>query len=474
MSVILDRLIKNGTVVTASELFQANIYIHRGKIAAVSQEELDIPVQEVTDAAGKLVLPGFIDTHVHSRDGKNGAHYKEDFLHSSMSGAASGITTIYEMPNSNPAVYNVENLNSLIACITPKAYTDFAVWGLCLGDLNIKDLRPLAEAGVVGFKFFWGYAIDAKTYQLVYKYEKNRKDIIPPLDMGQIYEMFQAVAATGKQVAVHAEEFNIIKRLTERVRARGDKSYAAMLESRPAFSETIVMEEAIQLAKELGTHVHILHLAAGDGVALIREAQEKGIPVTGETCPHYLALTDQDAEPLGAMIKGFPPVRTQADQEQLWEGLRTGTLSLVCSDHAPHALEEKQKDIWEAPAGMATIETMPMIMLDAVNRGKITIQDLVRVMSEGPAKLYGTYPRKGCIHVGADADLVLVDLEEKYIFHQERMHSRTKLSPYDGWAFQGKVKETILRGRTIAKDGEITGAPGGQFVKACSHMRNGE
>ena len=473
MSVILDRLIKNGTIVTASEVYQANIYIHQGKIAAISQGEPGVPVREETDAAGKLILPGFIDTHVHSRDGKNGAHYKEDFSHSSMSGAVSGITTIYEMPNSNPAVYNVENLNSLIACIGPKAYTDFGVWGLCLGDLNIRDLQPLAEAGVVGFKFFWGYAIDAKTYQLIYNYKKGQKNVIPPLDMGQIYEMFQTVAATGKQVALHAEEFNIIRRLTEKIQSRGDKSYAAMLESRPVFSETIVIEEAIRLAKELGTHVHILHLAAGDGVELIRGAQEKGIPVTAETCPHYLALTDQDAEKLGSLIKGYPPVRTRADQEQLWEGLRAGTLSLVCSDHAPHSLEEKQKDLWEAPAGMATIETMPMIMLDAVNRGKITIQDLVRVMSEEPARLYGTYPQKGCVHVGADADLVLVDLDEEYTFHQEQMHSRTKLSPYDGWSFQGRVKETILRGRTIARNGEIVGAPGGQFVKARSHMENG-
>lgn len=460
------RLIKNGTIVTATKTYRANLYIRQGKIAAISEDELDVAVENVVDAAGKLILPGFIDTHVHSRDGKNGAHYKEDFRHSSASGAVSGVTTIYEMPNSNPAVYNVENLNSLVECITPKAYTDFGVWGLCLGDLNIQELKPLAEAGVVGFKFFWGYAIDAKTYQLIYNYKDGETGVIPPLDLGQIYDMFAMVASTGKMVAIHAEDFEIIKRLTEKVQKRGATDYAAMLESRPVVSETIVIQEAIQLAEALGVHVHILHLAAGAGVDLIREAQKKGIPVTGETCPHYLALTDQDAGKLGAMIKGYPPVRTQADQDQLWEGLREGTLSLVCSDHAPHSPEEKQKSLWEAPAGMATIETMSMIMLDAVSKGKISMQDLVRIMSEEPAKLFGTYPQKGCIEVGADADLILVDPEEEYTFHQENLHSRTKLSPFDGWTFKGRVKETILRGQTVAKNGEVIGEPTGRFVKA--------
>ena len=460
------RLIKNGTIVTSSKRYRANLYIREGKIAAISENELDLPVCDVVDAEGKLVLPGLIDTHVHSRDGKNGAHYKEDFLHSSMSGAVSGITTIYEMPNSNPAVYNVENLNSLVECITPKAYTDFGVWGLCLGDLNRAELRSLADAGVVGFKFFWGYAIDSKTYQLIYNYKEGEEGVIPPLDLGQIYDMFDTVASTGKMVAIHAEDFDIIKRLTERVQKRGDTNYAAMLESRPVISETIVIQEALELAKALGVHVHILHLAAGAGVDLIRDAQAKGIPLTGETCPHYLALTDQDAEKLGAMIKGYPPVRTQADQDKLWEGLRDGTLSFVCSDHAPHSKEEKQKSLWEAPAGMATIETMPMVMLDAVSKGKITMEDLVRVLSEEPAKMFGTYPQKGCIEVGADADLVLVDPEEEYVFHQENLHSRTKLSPFDCRHFKGRVKETILRGQTIAKNGEIVGEPGGRFVKA--------
>lgn len=460
-----DHIIKNGTLITPTESYEANIYIKDGVIAAVSKENLGDDAHEITDAAGKFVLPGFIDTHVHSRDGSKGAHHKEDFAHSSASGAASGVTTIYEMPNCNPAVYNVEKLNDLIQTITPKAYVDFGVWGLCLGDLNNADLMPLAEAGVVGFKYFWGYAIDSESYQLIYNYQEGMKNVIPPFDLGQIYQIFREVEKTGKMVAIHAENFDIIKLLTAEVKASGDTSYDAMLRARPDFSETTIIETAISLSRELGTHLHILHLAAGDGVDLIRNAQDEGLNVTGETCPHYLALTDKDADRLGALIKGYPPVRTQYDQDKLWEGLLDGTLSFVCSDHAPHTPEEKRKSLWEAPAGMATIETMPLVMINFVNEGRLSINELVDVLSEQPARMFGTYPMKGSLEVGTDADIVIVDMDKEYTFSQESMHSRTKLSPYDGKQMVGKPVKTILRGKTIAVEGEIVGEPSGKFIR---------
>lgn len=460
-----DHVIKNGTVVTPHESQRANIYIKDQKIAAITAEELPGDALEVTDATGKYILPGFIDTHSHSRDGRNGAHHKEDFFHSSMAGAVGGVTTIYEMPNCIPAVYNVDMLHDLVEVITPKAHVDFGVWGLCLGDLNNDEIAKLAEAGVVGFKFFWGYAIDSKTYSLIYNYKEGMENVIAPLDVGQIYKIFREVAKTGKMVGIHAENFDIIKLLTDEVKASGDTSYAAMLRARPSMTETTIIETAIALSKELGTHVHILHLAAGDGVDLIREGQKKGIHITGETCPHYLALTDADAERCGAMIKGYPPVRTQYDQDKLWEGLNDGTLSFVCSDHAPHTKEEKMQSLWDAPAGMATMETMGMVMLDAVNKGKTTLNKLAELLSEAPAKMFGTYPMKGSTQVGTDADFAIVDMDATYTFHQEQMHSRTKLSPYNGMEFQGKVVQTILRGKTIAKDSEIVGDPTGHFIR---------
>ena len=177
---------------------------------------------------------------------------KKIFFHSSMAGAAGGITTILEMPNCNPAVYSVDTLNSLVECITPKAHVDFGAWGLCLGNLNMDQIIPLSEAGVIGFKFFWGYAIDSKTYQLIYNYEEGMENIIPPLDDGEIYKIFREVVKTGKLLGIHAENFHLIKMLTEEVKASGDKSYEALLRSRPPVSELTVIETGILFFTGIG------------------------------------------------------------------------------------------------------------------------------------------------------------------------------------------------------------------------------
>lgn len=362
-------------------------------------------------------------------------------------------------------IYCVETLNQLVECLTPKAHVDFGVWGLCLGNLNMDQIIPLSEAGVVGFKFFWGYAIDNQTYQLIYNYEEGMKDVIPPLDDGEIYKIFREVAKTGKLLAIHAENFYLIKTLTEEVKASGDKSYEAVLKSRPPVSELSVIETGILFAEALGTHLHILHLASGDGVRLIRMAQRRNINVTAETCPHYLALTNEDFERVGSLMKGYPPIRYKRDQDLLWGGLNDGTLSFVCSDHAPHSYEEKKKDFWSAPAGMTNIEIMAPVLINAVNEKKITINQLAGILSENQAKMFGLYPQKGALEVGTDADIVILDMDKHYILDQEKLHSRTKLTPFNGKKMKGLPVATILRGKTIARDGDVISEQTGKFIR---------
>lgn len=471
-----DHIIKNGILVTGEGSEKADIYVKDQKIAKVVKrgdsegaslaEALDAETLEITDAQGKYVLPGLIDTHVHSRDGRIGAHHKEDFSFSTKAAAAGGITTIFEMPNCNPTIYSEENLRSLVEIVEPKAHVDFGVWGLCLGDLNKEEIPKLDKAGVIGYKFFWGYAIDSKAYQLIYNYEPGMEGVIPPLDNGEVMKIFRDVAKTGKKVAIHAEDFFIIKALTEEVRKRGEDSYAALLESRPVYAETIVIDTAIKIAEATGAHLHILHVGCGDGVDIIRDAKKHGVDVTCETCPHYLYLTDEDAKDAGTKMKTYPLIRTREDRERVWEGLRDGTISTVASDHAPHTEEEKANGFWGAPAGISGTETMSQILLDGVSKGKITINDVARVLSENPAKLYGLYPMKGSFDIGSDADFAIVDMDMEYVFNQEDMHSKIKMSPYDGRKFKGKVIETILRGKTIARDGIIEGEPEGKYIKA--------
>ncbi|HHT64409.1 MAG: allantoinase AllB [Bacillota bacterium] len=460
-----DHVIKNGLIVDSQRVYPGNIYVKNEKIAAISRHELDGDALEITDAEGKYVLPGLIDVHVHSRDGENGATYKEDFYHSSMSAAIGGLTTVFEMPNSNPAIYNVENLEKQIKNLTPKAFVDFAIWGLALGDLNIDQLKSLSDAGVIAFKFFWGYAVDSKAYQLIYNFKPGMENVIPPLGDGEIYRMFKKIAETGKIVAIHAENFDIIQNMTKEVEQSGDKSYKAFLKSRPNIAEETIIQTAISFVKDTGARLHILHLAAKEGVELIKNAQEKGYPVTGETCSHYLCLCDEDFDRVGPLMKVYPPVRTREDQEVLWQGIKTGVLSMVSSDHAPHTEEEKKGDLWTSPAGMASIETLASLMINEVSQGRITINQLVSVLSENPAKVFGIYPEKGSLEVGTDADITIVDLNVKSTIKKEQLHSKSKITPFDGYNITGAPVQTIVRGRTVAKNGQIVGEPGGKFIR---------
>ncbi len=459
-----ERAIINGKIVTGEESYKGNIYIKDGKIALISTEIFE--ANEVYDASGKTIMSGFIDTHVHSRDGINGAHHKEDFSYSTKAAAAGGITTIFEMPNCNPAIYNVDMLESLVECVTPKAYVDFCVWGIALGEVNANELEAMAKAGVVGFKYFWGYAVDRENFQLVYNYKEGMQNISPPMNRGEIREMFQNIAKTGKILGIHAEDFEIIKHETPKVLATEGRTYADLLKTRPAICETTIIQSAIEYAHECGLALHLHHLAVGESVNIIRHAQAQGKKVTAETCPQYLELSaEEHGDSLGAYMKWFPLVREKYNQAPLWKGLNDGTIAHVSSDHAPHTEEEKKKGLFDSPSGNAGVETLGLLMINAVSTGKITENQLAKLQSENPAKLYGLYPQKGSLEIGTDADIVIIDFDSEYEFRQENMQSKVKLSPFNGRKLKGKPVETILRGLTVMRDGTIVGEARGKFLR---------
>lgn len=460
-----DTLIKNGTIVTPSEMFKADIYIKDGKIAAVTADA-SYDAGEVIDASGRYIYPGFIDTHVHSRDG--GATYKEDFYHSTLAAAAGGITMVFEMPNAVPAVINKESFEAQKANLESKANVDFAMWGLCIGKMNNDNLQELSDCGVGAFKFFWGYAIRKDNYNLVYNYDPSDPNVIPPMDDGEVYSIFKAVAKTGRPVAIHAENADLIKELTGKINpADYPNEYEALLACRPNTAEALVVNTAIQYSKDLGTRLHILHSSASETVDLIKEAKAEGLPVSGETCPHYLCMTNKDYDHIGPMIKCYPPVRTQKDQDALWEGIKDGTLTSVCSDHAPHTEEEKNGSLFRIPSGMCGLETLAPLMIQAVNDGRITKQQLAAILSENPAKLFNLYPQKGSLNVGTDADITIVDFDRHYKVDRMKFQSISKVTAFDGMEITGKPVRTIVRGTTVMADDKITiDHPAGKFIKA--------
>lgn len=458
-----DHIIRGGEIISTSSRYKANIYIKNGKIAAITNEELHGEAKEITDASGLKVLPGLIDTHVHSRDG--GATYKEDFNHSTQAAAAGGITTVFEMPNTNPPVNNRENFVGQVENLQVKAHVNFGLWGICLGDLNLDDLPDLHELGVIGFKYFWGYAVDKNTYQLIYNYSDDMVDVIPPCDDGEVYAMLREVAKTGQTFAIHAENSNLINLLTEEAKATGKNDYQTVLSSRPHLAEVLTIQTGIAMAKATGAKLHVLHISTAEGVQLVREAQKEGYPITGETCPHFLFLTEDDFNQVGNFMKVYPLVKNKKDQKALWEGISDGTISFVCSDHAPHTNEEKTDgDLWSIPAGMCGVETLAPLMLNAVADKKISLEQFVALLSENPAKQFGVFPQKGTIQVGSDADFTIVDKNKEFTIRNKDLHSKSKVSAYDGFSVKGKPVQSIVNGVTVMKDGEIVGGINGKLV----------
>jgi len=458
-----DLLIKNGKITTAEEMYEGNMYVKDGKIAAITLEELSGDVSEVIDAKGCHVLPGLMDTHIHSRD--PGATYKEDFYHSTLAAAAGGVTLVFEMPNTNPPINNQENLEKQVDNLSEKANVDFGIWGICLGDLNNDSLYSLYEAGVIGFKFFWGYAINKENYQLVYNFSPEMDNIIPPLDDGEVFKIFREVEKTSKMLAIHAENNELIHTLTQEMQDAGRTDYHALVEGRPDLAELTTIQTGIAFAKHTGARLHILHITSEAGVDAVKEAQGQGANITSETCPQFLFLSADDYADIGPMMKVYPPVKEQSDQNRIWEGIHDGTVSIVCSDHAPHTEEEKDGDIWSIPSGMCGVETIVPLMLDAVSSGKIDVHQVVSLLSTNPAKQFDLYPRKGSLQVGTDADITIVDMEKSFHIDKNSLQSKSKVTAYDGWSGVGSPVATIVQGNIVMKDGQIIQENKGKWIK---------
>ncbi|RSL31442.1 allantoinase AllB [Salibacterium salarium] len=466
---VWQQRIKNGTIVTGNDMYQADIYVQNGKIAAITSKELSGKVLEEIDAAGKYIFSGFMDTHIHSRD--PGPTHKEDFTHSTKAAAAGGLTTVFEMPNTNPPVNHAENFDRQHQHLREQASVDFALWGICLGHLNNEHIPSLHDKGVIAFKFFWGYAVHEETFQLMYNYKPGMEKVIPPFHDGQVYEMMERVAKTDQVFAVHAENNDLIQTLTSRVEERGGHTYEDLLEGRPALAEVLTVQTGIEMARSTGVRFHVLHVSAGESVRLIRKAQQEGLPVTVETCPHFLFLSAEDFDRVGPKMKVYPPVKHRSDQEAIWEGIADGTISHVCSDHAPHTQEEKNGDLWSIPAGMCGVETLAPLVLNAVSEGRLSLQRVAQLLSEHPAQLFGIAPQKGTLQVGSDADFTIVDMNKEGTIQQDNLHSKSQVTAYDGFSIKGWPVQTIVRGQTVMKDGDIVSSGNGDIIYPSSTGR---
>ncbi len=434
MAATADLVINNGTLVTSDAAFAAAIAIKDGRILAIGADAAMPPAAETFDARGLHILPGAIDVHVHFRD--PGYPHKEDWASGTAAAAFGGVTTVFDMPNTIPPTGDAATLAAKHAIAAQKACVDFGLYGL-LGDDTIGNVPALVEGGVIGFKLYMG----------------NTFGKIPSPSTGAMLEAFEVVAPTGKRISLHAETNSIMERRQERLMRAGRHDPMAHISSRPAVVAVEAVSRAAILAEWTGARIHILHISSAEELRPLREAKARGVDITGETGPHYLMLSTDDYEALGGIIRVNPPVREPRNHAPLWAALGDGTIDMIATDHAPHTPEEKTRnDIWAVDCGFPGVETQMPLMLTAVNEGRLSLTDYVRLSAANPAKTWGLYPRKGALQPGADADLAIVDLLRAHTIDDAALQSRSKITPWHGRRVKGLPLHTLVRGRFVMKD----------------------
>jgi dihydroorotase len=394
------------------------------------------------DVTGMHLLPGAIDVHVHFRE--PGYDHKEDWRTGTEAAAMGGVTTVFEMPNTHPPTRSVVELRDKQAR-AQKACVDFGLYGLMAED-NVGELEALAEAGANAFKCFMG----------------NTFGNLPSPSTGAMLEGFEIAAALGLRVSLHAETASIMAWRQKRLEAAGIDHPLAHIAARPEIVAIEAVGRAAALAEWTGARTHVLHISSAGELRPLAEAKARGVDVTGETCPCYLTLDSRDYARLGSVIRVNPPVREAKDSAAIWDALRAGVVDMIATDHAPHIPEEKRKArIWDADCGFPGVETQMPLMLTAVNAGTITLEDYVRMSAVRPAQAFGLWPMKGRIAPGAHADIAVVDLSRRETVAAERLHSKAKITPFEGVGTVGAPVHTLVRGRFVQRDRRLVAGMAG-------------
>jgi dihydroorotase len=442
MSTVLDLIVRNGTVVNQDGIGPADIGVRDGKIVALGDLSTRDAAKTI-DATGLTILPGVIDSQVHFRE--PGMEHKEDLASGARAAVLGGVTTVFEMPNTNPLTTNADALADKIRRATGRMACDFAFWFGATAE-NVGDLADAERLpGSAGIKMFMG---------------SSTGDLL----VDETRHVLQVLANGRRRVAVHSEEESRLKERAH-LRRQGDPSSHPVW--RDARAALMCTERLIRLARETGRRVHVLHISTADELPIL--AANKDL-ITAEATPHHLTLSAEEYHTLGTLIQMNPPVREALHRDAIWNGLRGGIIDVLGSDHAPHTLEEKSATYPASPSGMTGVQTLVPIMLDHVNAGRLTLQRLVDLTSHGPNRIFGI-AGKGRIAIGYDADLTIVDLKEQRTIMNGWIASKPGWTPYDGKLVTGWPKGTIVRGMRVMWEDEIIGTPRGapvRFQEGCT------
>ena len=447
---VYDLLIKGGKlVITGQGVVEGTLAIKHGKIAAIMQP-IDVPeALEVIDAQGKYVLPGVIEAHAYYGRGA----LLEDYASETCSAALGGVTTVITYvacPHDYDGVYH-----QLRQAGEERSYIDFSFHFSLMVDGNLERLEHYArDFGVSSFMFYMGY-----------KGEEGRLMGLLGCDDGLMHEGFTKIAHIPKGLAcVHCENVEVIDRLKKPLREQGREDLIAWAEARPSFTEAESIQRALYFGRLTDCPVYIVNLSSKQGLDMVKEWRQKYDHFFVETCPQYLTHTMFADE--GKLAKVSPPLRTEADVEALWRGLKEGYIDTVASDHVAYSQEQKLASIWDSPPGFPGSATLLSVLLsEGIAKRGLSIERVAELTSSNVAKIFNLFPRKGALMIGSDADFTIVDLELERRVDAKDMLSSSEVCIYDGYTLKGWPVQTIVRGHLIMEDGKIIGKRGyGKYV----------
>jgi dihydroorotase len=441
--------ITNSKILIGNHLIEAGVAVSDGKIVKVAKEPHLPPADVTIDSHGMLMIPGAVDVHVHLRD--MDLSYKEDFSSGTEAAASGGVTTVLDMPNTSPPTSSAERLKEKISKATSLVYSNVGFFGAL--PMDPSETCKMIDVGAIGFKLY----MNDPHYML------QDDKTIPSY-------LLEPILSSGLPLAAHAELPTNQKEDTESVAIK-DEMESFLQEHSPRVEEAAILM-CVATARKLGIHVHICHVSTQSGLSIIQREKVSGSPVTAEATPHHLLLSEKQLRDFGSYAKTVPPLRTPRDANSLMEGLISGTLDIVASDHAPHTLEEKERGFAQAPSGIPGLETMLPLILTEMAEGRMTLRRLIETTSENPSKIFGL-KMIGQITEGYNADIVIVDPRRERTIHACDFHSKAKYSPFEGRKVKGVPVLTLVNGTPVIQDGEIIGKPGvGRIVKHAGTVRS--
>jgi len=443
----IDLVIRDAIIVSPHERTRGDLLVAEGRVAGVVASGTGQGA-EVVDASGLYLLPGAVDPHVHLQD--PGLTHQETFTTGTGAAAVGGVTTVVEHHRSIPFVMNVDILRDKATYLADRGLIDYALFGGAEPD-NIDQLRPMWEAGATAFKIFTCTVHG-----------------VTPVFADKMLEAFREMASFDAPVLIHCEDETILQSNAARLKAAGRKDFEVIREWRTREAEEVAVSTTALLARLTGCRVIIAHASHPTICDLVNRERALGAKIWVESCPQYFYLTEDLIDEIGPWGKFTPPARDEASRDEMWARLEAGDIDMICADHAPSTKEEKSKgldDIWEAPFGIPGVETVYPLMLTGVNKGLTSLERLVAARSQIPAQVYGLWPRKGNLNVGADADFILVDMGAEKTLRNDDIVAKVGWTTYDGRKVKGLPVKTYVRGHLVAEDGKPVAEPGwGQFL----------